>query len=468
MKKSLLLGLTAILSAGSAFAGMDPATYEVIDGLQIKNRWLKSQYLNPTEFQAEPFMCAPNYARTATIAQYDGKDVVIVAGSKILDAEGTVLDHGMLYIYDLADGKLIKSVEPTLEGKPFEQLLCCNQIGTDDFGHVWFASYVASLYSAATETADAKQNHVTVYTVDLATGESTAQLDLTLPDSEASATGRIDYYDLVGDITRAEAQCVVLALPSGSDKPYVYGWLYEQGADEYIGFFDEYVSMDAITDTYPAEQTNWGTAPVIRIVRDEEFSASQFYIDGFVTCPSLYDTSGTMLDSFANNVDMGPKVGTNGVGEFTLDGAPYLVYSLNQYVSPEYCMIRIAKLPEDYAFSGMTALWDVPTGGLGETSDGGSRMHNVFAKPYTDENGVEGAYILTFKAANGIGVYTVAPENWVDPNGEAGINDIVADGDSSAALEYFNLNGVKVGADNLTPGLYITRQGSKVAKQVVK
>ena len=35
-------------------------------------------------------------------------------------------------------------------------------------------------------------------------------------------------------------------------------------------------------------------------------------------------------------------------------------------------------------------------------------------------------------------------------------------------IEYYNLHGVKVDANNLTPGLYITRQGNKTSKVIVK
>lgn len=49
----------------------------------------------------------------------------------------------------------------------------------------------------------------------------------------------------------------------------------------------------------------------------------------------------------------------------------------------------------------------------------------------------------------------------------AGVNDILAD-DSNAPVEYYNLQGVKVSADNLSNGIYVKRQGSKATKFVVK
>lgn len=48
----------------------------------------------------------------------------------------------------------------------------------------------------------------------------------------------------------------------------------------------------------------------------------------------------------------------------------------------------------------------------------------------------------------------------------SGIADIEADDDTP--VEYFNLQGIPVSADNLTPGVYVRRQGSNVSKIVVK
>jgi hypothetical protein len=39
---------------------------------------------------------------------------------------------------------------------------------------------------------------------------------------------------------------------------------------------------------------------------------------------------------------------------------------------------------------------------------------------------------------------------------------------SNAAVEYYNLNGVRVNGDNLTSGLYIRRQGNQATKVLVK
>lgn len=46
----------------------------------------------------------------------------------------------------------------------------------------------------------------------------------------------------------------------------------------------------------------------------------------------------------------------------------------------------------------------------------------------------------------------------------AGIDGINADIDADAPAEYYNLQGVKVAAENLVPGFYVVRQGSKATK----
>lgn len=50
---------------------------------------------------------------------------------------------------------------------------------------------------------------------------------------------------------------------------------------------------------------------------------------------------------------------------------------------------------------------------------------------------------------------------------KVGVDDVAVDADDSA-VEYFNLQGVRVDADNLTPGIYVRRQGNKAVKVIIK
>lgn len=52
-------------------------------------------------------------------------------------------------------------------------------------------------------------------------------------------------------------------------------------------------------------------------------------------------------------------------------------------------------------------------------------------------------------------------------SGAAAIDDIAVDGEDGPA-EYFNLQGVKVSGENLAPGIYILRQGSKTSKVLIR
>ena len=51
----------------------------------------------------------------------------------------------------------------------------------------------------------------------------------------------------------------------------------------------------------------------------------------------------------------------------------------------------------------------------------------------------------------------------------AAADDIAADLiDTNLPAEYFNLQGIRVDASSLVPGIYIVRQGSNVAKMLVR
>ena len=82
------------------------------------------------------------------------------------------------------------------------------------------------------------------------------------------------------------------------------------------------------------------------------------------------------------------------------------------------------------------------------------------AKDFTNENGQHIAFVsypegdVTLSA-----VFTV--------EGSA-IDSVISDADANAPAEFYNLQGVKVGASNLAPGVYVVRQGSKTYKVLVK
>lgn len=62
---------------------------------------------------------------------------------------------------------------------------------------------------------------------------------------------------------------------------------------------------------------------------------------------------------------------------------------------------------------------------------------------------------------------SVVPSELVTDETVAGVANVAAD-DANAPVEYFNLEGYRVSGDNLAPGIYIRRQGTKVDKILVK
>lgn len=87
----------------------------------------------------------------------------------------------------------------------------------------------------------------------------------------------------------------------------------------------------------------------------------------------------------------------------------------------------------------------------------------VTTTSYTVPNAQKGVYYVT--AVDEIGSES-GESNRVYFNVD-GINDITVDGDTAA--EYFNLQGIRVDADNITPGVYIRRTADgKATKVIVK
>ena len=474
MKKSVLFAsLLAMCASASAYTPVsDGCTYEEIDGIACKSMWIRATGTTfggwTTGWNELPFANS-NYARTACIysdPSGDGtKDRVIVAWEELNADDNNTGTLGMMTIFNLLNGEVEKTMQLTLNGEQIHSLLCVNQVGCDDFGNVWVCGYVSTPYNIEKGTATPFK----VYSVNLETGALTEEFSCELPKDEKEANGRCDFYSLVGDVKRENAHCCFMTAPNDSPGIYVYGWRVEQGSNEATPLMDgeSFVSFK-VEESYPADAESWGTGSLVRILSDEDYSAGYFYADGFVTTPSLYDNAGGMMESFASCVDLAPKPGANGVGEFTINGENFIMYALEQYANGETCRAAICKLGPDQSFLGMTKMWDVPATGLGTTSDGGARYHACETRVY-ENNGVEGAYVVSYKGRNGLAVYTVAPTDWENPYADnAGVSDITADENVNAPVEYFNLNGVAVSADNLVPGLYITRQGSKTEKVVVK
>ncbi|MDE7153161.1 MAG: carboxypeptidase-like regulatory domain-containing protein [Muribaculaceae bacterium] len=83
---------------------------------------------------------------------------------------------------------------------------------------------------------------------------------------------------------------------------------------------------------------------------------------------------------------------------------------------------------------------------------------------YERENGGYHVYALVRKSP------VVNTPSFIELTGhQSGVDNVAVDmEETEGAAEYWNLQGVKVNADNLTPGIYIRRQGAKTEKVVIR
>lgn len=400
----------------------DPNSYETVNGISMRNLWLKDRFHYGVN-ELDQFEWCNTKARTAVMQ--DG--IVYVARSEakmVIPQPGDTIMAAMIYRFDAMTGEEMAPLDVTLNGEPYGVFLGANSIGKDNFGHVWLAPYTSE-----------KTAEVPLYQVNTETGELTLVANL----NKGDVIARTDYVDLVGDITLEQAECNVMT--PGSQVPTVYAWHNDQGGDidTWDGFFSGDPYMD-FTEFYPESQTQWGYAPACRFVlgEDEEYrySGETFYIDGFTTVPVLYANDGTIIDGFGSLTQeemdadslLMPKVGTNGIGEFALGDRNFIVYSLAQYDAPNSCQVNICELGEGMAFSGMQRYWTFPADGQGQTSDSGLRIHPI-TTDYTSEGGKEAVMVFEFKCMNGMGVYMVGEGVTPDGPGPVAVpGDVNGDG----------------------------------------
>lgn len=421
MKKSLLLTLLTVFCAASAWAVTDGVKYEAVNGIGIKNLWVQDRAHTPDVWSVQPY--CNTYARTAVMK--DGYIYIARSNANAIIQGTDTLTQSVIYKVDATNGELVKELALTLDGAIYGgPVLSCNTVGMDNFGHLYMAPYTSEL---ATEQP--------VYMVDKETGELTlmAMLD------KGDAIQRCDYIDLMGDITREEAECNIMTV--GASSEYIYRWHADQGGD-FEGGFDGDTYL-AILDFYPETVTNWGFAPVAKMVLESEgdYSGNLFYIDGFYSSPILYDVTGTMVDNF-ENVDPAfwpMDVGANGVCEFTLEDRNFIVFTAAQYTGVneetgvnKACQVYICELGEDLSLGGMQRYWMVPDE-LGAVSDGGTRVQSMNVEYGTDAEGNEEITLFIYKNYNGMAVYKIGTNVMNDEPEPGTPGDVNGDGEVGLA-----------------------------------
>ena len=429
MKKALLLLFAALLSVGAwAQVTTDKKSYDSYGEIKIKNLWINGEnYSNRTQFQAQPFMQLSNNTKQPMAVMHDG--IIYVAHSEAkttVVAPGDTVSQAVVHRFDVMTGAALSDLDMTLDGRPYGGLLAANAIGVDNFGHLWVMPYRQI------------KNNTMLYQLNPDTGELTLQAT---PECDQEIA-RIDYYDVVGDITLEEAPCNIIA--PGSSVEAVYGWHNDQDgdADTWTGFFYGDTQMN-FTEFYPSKQTNWGIAPYARFILSEDedtrYDGELFYIDGFNQYPTLYANDGSIVDSFefaaeslkADSV-LYPLTGVNGIADFYVGDHHMIAYPRGDYNAPNTYDIIIAELGEGDVFEGMTRCWQLPSKGLGNNNDSGRRLM-VINTEEIEVNGKPAVRLFMYKNANGMAVYEIGEgvEPGDDPQFKQG--DVNGDGIVSGA-----------------------------------
>jgi hypothetical protein len=427
MKKLLLLSLLMISAMATAWAVTDGVKYERVNEIGIKNIWIQDRAHTQDVWASKPY-CNTS-ARTAVMT--DG--YIYIAHSNALSIiQGTdTLVQSVVYKVDATNGELVKTLPLTLDGNIYGgATLSANTVGVDNFGHLYISPFSSQL----------SQYH-TVYMLDGETGELTHIADL----DKGDVLQRCDYIDLMGDITREEAECNIMSVGASSET--IYRWHADQGSDFEGGFEgDPYMN---ILEFYPETVTQWGYAPVAKMIlaSEDDFSGELFYIDGFTTSPIMYDVTGTLVESF-EDVDpafLPMDVGANGVCEFQIDGRNFVVYVAAQYTGVDEatmvnkaCQVYICELGEGMTLTGMQRYWMVPDA-LGTMSDGGTRVQSMNVEYGTDEEGNEEVTLFIYKNYNGMAVYKIGPNVFCDePGPQPGIKGDV-NGDQEVTIADVNV-----------------------------
>ena len=425
MKKLLLLLLVSTSAVASAWATTDGVKYEPVNDINIVNLWIQDRAHTPEVWSNKPY-CNTS-ARTSVMT--NGYIYISRTNANTVILGTDTLSQSVVYKLDAANGEMVKELPLTLDGAIYgNTTLNANTVGVDNFGHLYISPYTSEL---ATEQP--------VYLLDGETGELTLVASL----DKGDALARCDYIDVMGDLTREEAECNIMTV--GASSELIYRWHAEQGEDFEGGFEGD--SYLAILDFYPETVTQWGYAPVVKMIlgedEDTRYSGDLFYVDGFSSSPILYDVTGTMVDNF-ENVDPAfwpMDVGANGVCEFTLEGRNFIVFVAAQYTGVDEatminkaCQVYICELGDGMSLGGMQRYWMVPDQ-LGAVSDGGTRVQSMNVEYSTDDEGNEEVTLYIFKCYNGMAVYKIGKNVSGDtPGPEPGIvGDVNGDGEVSIA-----------------------------------
>lgn len=190
-------------------------------------------------------------------------------------------------------------------------------------------------------------------------------------------------------------------------------------------------------------------------------SDMSFWLSNKDTYPMHFGNDGTLIEKVESGLD-GQRFGV-GNDLFTYAGHKYLAITttLGSSSQAAWGNATLELLDISNGLGGATHRGRYPYDGLGP--DNWGTVGNTAICHSISDLGNE-LYLWIMVPKQGIAAYYNS--DGYRPNGAENISVDAADADAPAV--YYNLQGVRMNAENLTPGLYIRRQGSVTTKVLVK
>lgn len=417
--KRFLLFATVLLATQAIRADVvtDGQSYTTTSDLNCENVWIIDRFHNSSAF-SETTVFGSSYYSSCRTATMKG-DTVYVANRY----SGTCI-----YRYSALTGDYIDYLTVTLNGSALASGYNANTIGFDSFGNL----YIAAMRVSGTSE--------TIYVVDTSTGAVSSTISLTSAVSE-----RIDYVDVIGDITGTQADCTIMA--AGSSTSYVFAWYLEKGGTSWSYGLDGTTGYLTISTYYPTGASNWGSGAAVKILEgtgDNQYTGEYFCVDGQATYPTIYNKSGEVVTDFSSTTAKAyipANAYVNGFCKFTLDGRTFVAYPMgdnNASSAVNQHTVNICELGTDNDFSTMTYYWTIPADGLGATSDNGLRIECIVCD-YATANDTQYVNLFIYKCYNGMGVYRIYPTTLT------GVEGTFAEADAELVSEkFYTIGGTQV------------------------
>ena len=396
----------------------DPTIYNEKDGISIESVWMRSV---KNGFNNIAFANSGSLNRTMIAVG----DYVYLSGRMENSSSATAF----LEKYSAFTGEHIGRI--TLGSAATVGYFPCNAVMKDSKDNVCISNLTMM-----------SSNPLVVHHVDLETGAVTEIARIKSTNSKISK-GRFDRVAILGDVTTGEF--TILGVPANNK--YIVRWTFSNGS-----YSEEIASVSAY---YPTSQTNFNTAPFVLPI-----TADDMFIDGAGSSLTRYTFStGARSGSFLANATLAPNSDLNNGGTFfTIGENAYIVYAYDDAYNSDSHKFNLVKTTSDFTYGGMSQLWVLPENGIGSVW---SETYSCSADTRKMDNNC--VRLFLYVPGNGLCAYDITDSK------VSGIDEIQHEITiPMAPIEYYNLHGVKIDVENLTPGIYITRQGNKTSKVLIK